>query len=136
MIFNPTVSGGSSGGSWREITRKEAAELVGSNSWPFNVLVAIFTPDSPNQPMILPFSNLLSIGNAYIGRGAICTYCYAAPEEGLDKNIYVLTVNAAGMFSSDPEGNDIYFQLYLHDETGESDVIPEGWEIKLFVYEG
>ena len=135
MIHNPMVSGGSSGGAWKEVTREEVAELVLLS--PYNILVAIFTPDFPNQPMIVPASSIFAIGDGLLaGLPSACVYGAGAEVEGVIRLIYAYTVTPYIGFCDDPQGETMFFTLYLDDETGASDVIPEGWEIKYFVYEG
>lgn len=135
MIHNPMVSGGSSGGAWKEVTREEVAELVQLNLESFNVLVAIFTPYFPNQPMIVPVSYVFGIGNSGLGDSGICSYGARAYDGGVFKVFYAYTVSSSFGFSEEAQ-SDPFFVMNLADETGASDIIPEGWEIKYFVYEG
>lgn len=129
MIHNPMVSGGSSGGAWKEVDRSYVAEHLGDS--PANFLMAVFTPYFLNQPMIVPVSSVFAIGNIPNGLMSPC-YSY---DESL-RIIYASTYPPAIGFARSEQGDNMILMMDLSETSGASDIIPEGWEIKYFVYEG
>lgn len=132
MITNPVVYGGK-GSAWKEVDRGYVAEHAGDR--PSNVLVAIFTPDFPDQPMIVPASGVFGIGNPMDGTLVACGYGSGSDEEGVYKTIYGVSFGGAVGFANAPNGDGVFMDLHLDDSSGSGDLIPEGWTIKYFIYE-
>ena len=131
MIFNPVVSNGGAGSSaWKEVDRGYIAEHYQDQN--ANFLVAVFTTDFPNQPMIIPASNVFCIGRANEGLFSNCSYNIHNVNEGY--KIYdVFSVLPVPQMTDGAESN---FYLQLDDASEENDIIPEGWSIKYYIYEG
>lgn len=134
MIFNPVVSGGgaSGGSAWKEVDRSYVAEHA-FDDHPANFLVSMFTPDFPDQPMIIPASGVFGIGNRASGNVGECSYGFDSAGE-VYKTIYGLTSGGVVGFANDPNADDIFLELHLNDSSGSSDTIPEGWTIKYYIY--
>ena len=132
MIFNPVVASGGAGGSaWKEVDWGYLAEHCQDHN--ANFLVAVFTTDFPNQPMIIPASNIFSIGNANSGQLSVCSYYLRHENE--PTLYYVYTVGEGINISTDEAGYDSVVILRFYGP-GEPDIIPEGWSIKYYIYEG
>ena len=130
MIFNPVVSSGGAGGSaWKEVDRGYIAEHYQDQN--ANFLVAVFTTDIPNQPLIIPAGDLFGIGNLN-GEASACVQGSMTSE--LAKIYYVYSLGVTAGISTDPNGHDIILALDLYDSSGSDDIIPEGWSIKYYIY--
>ena len=133
MIFNPVVASGGAGSSaWKEVDRGYVAEHAHDQLSSF--LVAVFTTDIPNQPLIIPAGGLFGIGNLN-GEASACVQGSITTEEGLIKIYYVYSLGTTAGISTDPNGYDIILALDLYDSSGSDDIIPEGWSIKYYIYE-
>ena len=132
MIFNPVIAG--SGGVWKEVDRSYIAEHA--KDFDLNVLMAVFTPYYPNQPMIIPASCVFSIGDALSGTVEAVTYGAKAQEEGVTRILYAATTPIYIGIAKDPEGIELELYLDFSDPSGGGDTVPDGWSIKYFIYEG
>lgn len=135
MIFQPVVSGGgASGGSdWKEVDRSYIAEHI--NDRPANFLVAVFTTDFPDQPMIIPASNVFSLGSPVNGELGLCSYGLGHPtEEELFRHIYAYTTQSIVGLTESQDSPDVILDIQLNDPSGTSDTIPEGWQVKYYAY--
>lgn len=131
MIFHPVVSSGGAGSSaWKEVDREYIAEHYRDPN--ANFLVAVFTTEFPNQPMIIPASNVFCIGRASESLFSNCSYNVYNVNQGYKFYDVFSALPVPQM--SDGEGSNFYLQL--DDALGENDIIPEGWSIKYYIYEG
>lgn len=133
MIMNPVVSGGAGSSAWKEVDRGYIAEHTSDQD--ANFLVAVFTTDFPDQPMIIPASWVFSIGMATPYKYSACTYKGALQEEEGYKTYYVYSIGQGVSISTDPDGSEWVLDIGLYDSSGEYDIIPEGWSIKYYIYE-
>lgn len=132
MIFQPVVSGGgASGGSdWKEVDRSYVAEHTSDQD--ANFLVAVFTTDFPNQPMIIPASWIFGIGKATVFTFSACSYNAKSIDEGT--SFYVYSTGEMVIISNDQDGSDVILGIDLTTASGEPDDIPEGWTVKYYIY--
>lgn len=128
MIANPVVYG-SKGSAWKEVDRSYVAEHANDSN--ANVLVAVFTPDFPDQPMIIPASCIFSIGDAVSFQFSGCMYKVATGR----KSCYVVSDGYGVAITANRAGDVIILSLDLGTEDTSYDIIPEGWTIKYFIYE-
>ena len=131
MIFNPVIAG--SGGVWKEVDRSYIAEHT--EDFDLNVLMAIFTPDYPNQPMIIPVSYVFLIGNGNDGTPGRVTYGWGA-QGGVPRVLYAYTEPRTLYIAKDPDASEVELVLDFSDPSGGYDRVPDGWSIKYFIYEG
>lgn len=132
MIANPVVYG-SGGSAWKEVDRSYVAEHANDSN--ANVLVAVFTPDFPDQPMIIPASYIFGIGDGASYKISACTYKGAYQEAAGRKIYYVLSFGEGVAIYSNQFGTKTILSLSLAAEDTSRDIIPEGWTIKYFIYE-
>ena len=132
-VFKPMIMG--EGGPWKEVDRSYIAEHI--NDRPANFLVAVFTTDFPDQPMIIPASNVFSLGSPVSGVLGLCSYGLGHPtEEELFRDIYAYTTQSIVGLTESQDSPDVILDIQLIDPSGASDTVPDGWSIKYLDYEG
>lgn len=129
-VFKPMIMG--EGGPWKEVDRSYIAEhMPYGNKRDF--LIAVYTTDFPDQPMIIPVSDAFLIGDAYNG---MVSKCWLGAGSENPRSVYLLSTYEVIIMTSDPDMMEEVMYLQIDSASVANDTIPDGWSIKYFVYEG
>ena len=131
-VFNPMIMG--EGGPWKEVDRSYVAEHI---RWEPNkkrdYLIAVYTTDFPDQPMIIPVSDAFLIGDAYTGTVSRCMFGAGSEKQ---RYVYLFSSYDTIIMTNDPDMMEEVMNLQIDSASVANDTIPDGWSIKYFVYEG